>query len=45
MCVQEQEAWEKSAMANIKRLNEAISKQQIKIDGLITDKQKLTAQM
>ena len=45
LCVQEQEAWEKDALANIKSLNEAISEQKVKIDGLKKETQKLEAQM
>ena len=42
---QEQEAWEKNALANIKRLNDAIAEQKAEIDSLTADKQKLVTQM
>ena len=42
---QEQEAWEKNALANIKRLNEAVSEQKAEIDSLTAEKQKLVTQM
>lgn len=43
--MQEQEAWEQNALANIKRLNDAISEQKAEIDSLAAEKQQLAAQM